>query len=114
MRFLEKEKVLIVVLFHLGLNLNKIAKVVHAFRRNDSISDLLISFGNNPKVCNVLTSFKLPFNPARNKATSRNAVKRVVDKWLSASTIQNFKRTNFRKAISNERIKFLCGFVKER
>lgn len=111
MRFLIKEKVFIIALYFLDVNLNRISKIINAFRQGTPIEDILIDFGSNQKLCACLKSFKLPFDPNRNKCTSRNAVEGVVKKWLSSSTIDNFKRQNYHQAISEQRVKHLCNFV---
>lgn len=111
MHFVIKEKVLIVSLFHLGVNLNRIAKIISSFRRNDSLNEIIIHFAANESIRRCLESFKYEFDPDRNKPTNRPAVKKVVDKWVSASMIENYKRKNYHKAISPARILNLCDFV---
>lgn len=111
MRFLNCEKVLIIALNLANVNPNKIAKIVNSFRHNLSIGDILNRYATCVNVRTVLEHFRLKYDPNRDKPTSRNAVLKVIEKWFKHSTIENFTRKNYRTAISEDRIKFLCAFV---
>lgn len=51
--------------------------------------------------------------PGQPPVCSRQAVIYTIQKWITHQTIQNFKRTNYTRWMSDERIDFLCNYVKE-
>ena len=115
MRFLDSEKVFILVLHFLLVNSNRISRIINEFRTGQDPDDILIKFGRHcERIFKVLKNYCIPFDPKRNKKTNRNAVQKVIAKWYQTSSIANRKRTSYTTKLSQERIKFLCDFVRRR
>lgn len=112
MRFLESEKVLIISLYYLKVNLFKISKIVNGIRAGKKEEILVELKITDRQIAQVVQNFNYNYEVSRDKKCARNAVKKVIDKWLSESTIKNGQRTNYNTKISPERIDYLVKFIK--
>lgn len=113
MRFLDCEKVLIILLYYLKVNFFKISKIITGLRGTTERDQILINLKiTDRQIAQLINSFKYEYDASRDKQCGRTAVKKVVDKWLSESTIKNHQRTNYTTKISRDRIDYLCKFVK--
>lgn len=114
MRFLESEKVLIVVLHYLEISTLKISKIISLIRANKEREAIILELKiSDRKVCELINSFTYEFNSSRNKPCQSQAVTNVINKWLAEHSIKNKTRSNYTTKISQQRIDFLCNFVRQ-
>lgn len=113
MRFLEKEKVLIILLHSQDVNLNKISRIINSIRSGVARDELLVKLKiTDPKVVKTIRNFSYTFDDSRDKPCGRTAVMKVITKWIEESSIENKKRVNYSTKLSANRIAYLCRFVK--
>lgn len=114
MRFLEKEKIMIILLYHLEINFFLIAKIISGLRNNITKGDLIVNLKiKDPKVFKVIHEYEYVYDVSRDKKCNRTAILNVVEKWKKESSTKNGHRSNYTTKISQERIDYLCNFVKE-
>jgi hypothetical protein len=97
-----------------GINANKITTIINSFRIGCDPEEILIKHGKkNEQLFNLLRTFSTPFDPKRNKKTCRPSVFKVIEKWLTTSSIDNRSRSNYSTELSEESIKYICDFVEK-
>lgn len=92
MRFVECEKILIVMLHFLNVKDPTIAKIINSFRSGKSKSEVITTFANSSELEKLLNSYEYVFDQSRNKSTNKMSVFKVVKKWNDFNTIENKKR----------------------
>lgn len=113
MRFLDSEKIFIILLYFLNVKAPSICKIINGFRSGKDKNDMCSEFGSKcDKIKSVIQSYIYAFDPQRNKPTNKVSIGKVITKWNQLNTIENQKR-QYSTKLSEERIQHLCNFVRE-